>query len=137
MLFASGTNVYALALAIKMDISSICLPFFIEIGSYLTDTGQKISWHVFETWCNNNNIIRGYLHSYSAITALLPQQRSFSRKANSSTVLPTARFFAAEMSALKTGTRVDINRKHVSFCSVCANTLRITCSSLCTANVSK
>ena len=31
--------------------SGACLPIFIEIGSYLTDTEQKISWHVFfETW---------------------------------------------------------------------------------------
>jgi len=29
-----------------------CLPIFIEIGSYLTNTEQKKSWHVFtETRC--------------------------------------------------------------------------------------
>jgi len=27
--------------------SRACLPIFIEIGLYLTDTEQKISWHVF------------------------------------------------------------------------------------------
>ena len=27
--------------------SETCLPVFIEIGSYLTDTEQKISWHVY------------------------------------------------------------------------------------------
>ena len=27
--------------------SGTCLPIFIEIGSYLTDTEQKKSWHSF------------------------------------------------------------------------------------------
>jgi len=32
--------------------SGTTLPFFIEIGSYLTDKEQKISWHsFFETRC--------------------------------------------------------------------------------------
>ena len=31
--------------------SRTCLPIFIEIGLYLTDREQKISWHVFKTRC--------------------------------------------------------------------------------------
>jgi len=28
------------------DYSGTCLPIFIQIGSYLTDTEQKVCWHV-------------------------------------------------------------------------------------------
>jgi len=38
--------------------SGTCLPIFIEIGSYLTDTEQKISWHsFFETRCTYLNAV--------------------------------------------------------------------------------
>jgi len=39
--------------------SGTILPIFIEIGSYLTDKEQKISWHsFFETRCISvNNIL--------------------------------------------------------------------------------
>ena len=33
--------------------SGICTPIFIEIGSYLTDTEQNVSWRIFETLCRS------------------------------------------------------------------------------------
>ena len=38
--------------------SGTMLPIFIEIGSYLTDKEQKISWQFFETRCIIKNISR-------------------------------------------------------------------------------
>ena len=37
------------ALILLSVYSGTCLPTFIEIDSYFTDTKQKTSWHVFET----------------------------------------------------------------------------------------
>jgi len=45
-------EVGTLCIVLLSVYSETCLPIFTEIGSYLTDTWQKISWHVFfETQC--------------------------------------------------------------------------------------
>jgi len=39
---------------VLLSVSSrTCLPIFIEIDSYLSNTKQKISWHIFETRCTS------------------------------------------------------------------------------------
>jgi len=37
---------------VKLFLPDMPTNFFIEIGLYLTDTEQKISWHVFEIRCS-------------------------------------------------------------------------------------
>ena len=45
--------------------SETFLPVFIEIGSYLTDKEQKISWQFFETRCIFGSVERSELkHGY-------------------------------------------------------------------------
>jgi len=47
MLARISDEVGTLGTVLLSVYSGTRLPIFIEIGSYLTDTEQKISWHVF------------------------------------------------------------------------------------------
>jgi len=45
--------------------SGTILTIFIEIGSYLTEKEQKVSWHsFFETWCTYRHIYSTYIITY-------------------------------------------------------------------------